>query len=110
MRRIREHGAYDSIALESPIMLQLNLPPDLEAIVTDRVKSGSYPTVDEVVRSALYLLEDHEKLRQLKLDRLRADLAIAREQSECGEVAEMDVEQTIRQGHRRLAMKERSEG
>lgn len=42
-----------------------------EAFIDERVKSGRYNNASEVVRTALRLLEDHEKTRELKLAQLR---------------------------------------
>jgi putative addiction module CopG family antidote len=40
--------------------MQLNLPPDLEAIVDEAVKSGRYATPLDAVRAALRLLDEEE--------------------------------------------------
>ena len=45
-----------------------------EVFVRDLVQSGRYASASEVVRDSLRLLEDHEKLRALKLEALRADI------------------------------------
>lgn len=45
-----------------------------EAFVKAQLASGRYNNISEVVRDGLRLLEDHEHLRQLKLDALRAEI------------------------------------
>ena len=41
------------------------------SFIDTQVKSGRYNNASEVVRDALRLLEDHEKLRELRLAELR---------------------------------------
>ena len=45
-----------------------------EAFLKAQLASGRYNNASEVVREGLRLLEDQEATRQLKLERLRADL------------------------------------
>lgn len=42
-----------------------------EAFIDAQVQGGRYNNASEVVREALRLLEDHEKLREIKLAALR---------------------------------------
>ena len=50
------------------------LGPHFEAFVKAQIASGRYNNASEVVRDGLRLLEDHEALRRIKQERLRADL------------------------------------
>lgn len=45
-----------------------------EEFVKSQIASGRYNNASEVVREGLRLLEDHEEVRRIKLDRLRADI------------------------------------
>ncbi len=45
-----------------------------EEFVKAQLASGRYNNASEVVREGLRLLEDHLELRQMKLDKLRADI------------------------------------
>lgn len=54
--------------------ININLPPQLEAMVRQKVASGHYASASEVVREALRLLEHQERLRDAKLERLRRDI------------------------------------
>ena len=79
------------------------LPEDLEEYVKAKVQSGEYPSAVEVIRAGLHLLEDQETLRQIRLERLRKEIAVGIEQADRGEVAPLDVENIIAQGKRLLA-------
>ena len=79
------------------------LSGELEEFVNAQVQSGEYPSALEVIRAGLYLLEDQETLRQIKLERLRKEIAIGLEAADRGEVAPLDVEEIIAQGRKRLA-------
>jgi antitoxin ParD1/3/4 len=43
----------------------------IEAFIDGQVRGGRYNNASEVVREALRLLEDHEKLREIRLVELR---------------------------------------
>ena len=68
-----------------------------------KVQSGQYNSVSEVVHHALYLLQDQDTLRQIKLERLRKEIAISVEAADRGEVAPLDIEDIIARGKMRLA-------
>jgi antitoxin ParD1/3/4 len=55
--------------------MNVSLTPALDQYVREKVESGLYNNASEVVREALRLLQDHEEIRQLKLSRLRDELA-----------------------------------
>lgn len=54
--------------------MNISLTPHLEALIREKVESGSYTSASEVVREALRLLEDEDQLRALKMERLRRDI------------------------------------
>ena len=60
--------------------MNVNLTPQLEAMVRRKVESGLYNNASEVVREALRLMEERDSLQ-----RLRAALAIGQEQLDRGE-------------------------
>jgi antitoxin ParD1/3/4 len=83
--------------------LEIFLPPELEAFVNELVGSDIYPTESEVIVHALWLLETQHRADRAQLEHLRAEIQIGIDQCERGEVAELDVEEIIREGQRRLA-------
>ncbi len=54
--------------------MNVNLTPQLEEMVRAKVSSGMYNSASEVVREALRLLEEQDRLRQLKLEELRRQI------------------------------------
>jgi len=54
--------------------LNINLTPQLEKLVRQKVESGRYNSASEVVREALRLMETQNELQALQLERLRSDI------------------------------------
>ena len=48
--------------------MNVSLTPELEKLVADRVASGHYASASEVVREALRLLHERDRLNQLRHD------------------------------------------
>lgn len=70
--------------------ININLTPQLEAMVRDRVASGLYASASEVVREALRLLQAQDRLHEARLAELRRDV---REGLESGPPSAWDPEQ-----------------
>ncbi len=54
--------------------MNVSLTPELEKLVSTKVKSGRYNSASEVVREALRLLEEHDKARAAQLAGFRAEI------------------------------------
>ena len=54
--------------------MNVNLTPQLEELVRAKVSSGMYNSASEVVREALRLMDEQDRLRQVKLDDLRREI------------------------------------
>ena len=54
--------------------MNVNLTPQLEEMVRAKVSSGMYTSASEVVREALRLMEEQDRLRQVKLEDLRREV------------------------------------
>ena len=54
--------------------MNVNLSPQLEAMVKARVASGRYTSASEVVREALRLMEQQDQLRLWQFEQLRRDI------------------------------------
>ena len=55
--------------------MHVSLTPKLAELVREKVDSGLYNNASEVIREALRLMQEHDELRRLKLERLREELA-----------------------------------
>ena len=54
--------------------MNVNLTPQLEELVRSKVNSGMYTSASEVVREALRLMDEQDRLRKAKLDELIRDV------------------------------------
>jgi antitoxin ParD1/3/4 len=54
--------------------MNVNLTPELETLVLNKVKTGRYNSASEVVREALRLFEERDHLRKLQLRELRKQI------------------------------------
>jgi antitoxin ParD1/3/4 len=80
--------------------MNINLTPQLEELVREKVSSGLYNSASEVVREALRLLEAQDRLRAVKLEALRHDI---REGLNSGAPTAWNVEEMKLEGRKRLA-------
>jgi antitoxin ParD1/3/4 len=77
--------------------LNVNLTPQLEKLVRQKVESGRYNSASEVVREALRLMETQNELHALQLERLRHDV---RQGLESGPPRPWSVAEMKRQGRK----------
>jgi antitoxin ParD1/3/4 len=54
--------------------MKVNLTPELEEMVRQKVSSGLYTSASEVIREALRLMEEQDRIGAAKLDQLRRDI------------------------------------
>jgi antitoxin ParD1/3/4 len=80
--------------------MNVNLTPQLEAMVKQKVASGFYNSASEVVREALRLMEAQDRMQAAKLEQLRQDI---REGLESGDPAPWDIEEIKQAGRQRRA-------
>lgn len=70
--------------------MNVSLTPQLEELVQQKVASGRYHSASEVIREALRLLEEQDRLREIRLGDLRKDIALGIEPLERGETIPFD--------------------
>ena len=83
--------------------MNVSLSPTLERMVEEKVKTGFYNSSSEVIRAALRLLEEQDRLRRLKLENLRQEIALGIEQADRGDLLEGE------EVFRKLHMKQRKQ-
>jgi antitoxin ParD1/3/4 len=84
--------------------MNVSLTPELETWVQEKVSSGLYGSSSEVVREALRLLHEHERVRELRITELRQQLARGLESLEHGRSRVLDdalIEEIKAAGRRR---------
>jgi antitoxin ParD1/3/4 len=54
--------------------MNISLTPHFEAMIREKIASGSYNSASEVVREALRLLEQEDRMRALKMQQLKLDV------------------------------------
>jgi antitoxin ParD1/3/4 len=82
--------------------MNINLTPQLEEMVRQKVTSGLYTSASEVVREALRLMDEKDQLRIAKLDQLRQAI---QEGLDSGPAVELDSDDIKRAGRARRAAK-----
>ncbi|HEY1660577.1 MAG TPA: type II toxin-antitoxin system ParD family antitoxin [Candidatus Sulfotelmatobacter sp.] len=83
--------------------LNVNLTPQLEKLVRQKVESGRYSSASEVVREALRLMEERNELRALQIESLQGDV---RQGLESGPARRWNAAEVKRQGRKRLLARE----
>ena len=85
--------------------MNVSLTPELEQLVSDKVKSGLYNSASEVVREALRLMKEQDALKAYRLEELRREIAVGIAQADRGEAAPLDMEAIKAEGRKRLGKK-----
>ena len=75
--------------------MNVNLTPHLESLIKQKVASGLYNSASEVVREALRLMEEQDRMREVKLEQLCQDI---RDGLNSGESTPWDAEEIKREG------------
>ena len=70
--------------------MNVSLTPQLEKLVQKKVASGMYNSASEVVREALRLLQQHDRLRDLRLKELRKEIQSGERQLDRGQYESFD--------------------
>jgi antitoxin ParD1/3/4 len=65
---------WSSLKLEAAVTMNVNLTPELEELIRQKVAPGLYTSASEVIQEALRLMEEQGRIRAAKLDRLRHDI------------------------------------
>lgn len=80
--------------------MNVSLTPQLEELVKKKVDSGLYGSASEVMREALRLLDERDRIHAMRLEELRAEI---RKGLDSGEATPLNIEDIKAQGRRRLA-------
>ena len=80
--------------------MNINLSPQLEELVRNKVASGIYNSASEVVQEALRLMDAQDRIRAAKLDLLRQDI---QEGLNSGSATNWNPDEVKREGRKRRA-------
>ena len=80
--------------------MNISLTPHFEALIKNKIDSGHYTSINEVIREALGLLEERDQLHELKLEELRKEI---QKGIDSGESTTLDIESIKTNGRLRLA-------
>ncbi|MFU8787506.1 MAG: type II toxin-antitoxin system ParD family antitoxin [Methylobacter sp.] len=80
--------------------INVTLPPQLDEMVRQKVASGLYTSVSEVVREALQLMEEQDRMRSTKPEQLRHDIHLG---INSGEPTQWNLEEIKQEGRKRRA-------
>jgi antitoxin ParD1/3/4 len=72
--------------------MNVSLTPHLEEYVRNKVESGLYNSSSEVVREALRLMEERDRVREIRLEELRKEIQVGIDQIERGQYTEYTTE------------------
>jgi antitoxin ParD1/3/4 len=89
--------------------MNISLTPQLEAFVQEKVASGLYSSASEVVRDALRMLEEQDRVKATKLEMLRREIQKGIDELDRGEGIPLDVEEIKQEAKRRKERKEKSQ-
>ena len=79
--------------------MNISLTPQLEKLVKNKVESGLYGSASEVMRDALRLLEERDRIHSLRVEELRAEI---KKGFDSGEPTPLDVDAIKARGRKRL--------
>jgi antitoxin ParD1/3/4 len=85
--------------------MNINLTPQLEEMIKQKVDSGMYNSASEVVRDALRLMDEKDRLRAAKLDQLRQEI---QDGLSSGPATAWDREEIKREGRAKRATRTRT--
>ena len=66
--------------------MNVSLTPELEIMIQNKVRTGLYNNQSEVVREALRLLAEQDKIRDVHINRLQAALVQGLAEADCGDL------------------------
>lgn len=77
--------------------MNVSLTPELELMINNKVKTGLYNSASEVVREALRLLEEKDRIREMRIEDLRREIMKGVEQLQNGQYIELNSDEELRE-------------
>ena len=86
--------------------MNINLSPQLESMVREKVSVGLYTSASEVVREALQLMQEKDELRATRLSELRQEIKAG---LDSGPASPLNMREVVAEGQRRRAAQGRDD-
>jgi antitoxin ParD1/3/4 len=90
-------------------IMNISLPPELENLVNEKIKSGRYNSASEVIRESLRLLQERDELERIRRDELRREIMLGVEQIRNGEFIELKTPEDFAEFAERIKKEGREE-
>lgn len=74
--------------------MNVSLTPQLEAFVKRKLDSGLYYSASEVIRDGLRLLEEKDRMKEIRLAELRKEIQLG---LDSGETTPLDMDEIIKE-------------
>lgn len=88
--------------------MNVNLTPELDQLVHEKVNSGLYNSASEVIREALRLMQERDEIRAARIEQLRKEIDIGYQQLLRGEAGPLDIDAVRDDIRRRSAAKRKA--
>ena len=72
--------------------MNISLTPQLEEMVNRKIASGMYTSASEIIREALRLLEEHDRIREIQIREMKEQVTAGVQQIREGKVKTFDVD------------------
>ena len=89
--------------------MNVSLTPHLEALVKQKVQSGLYNSSSEVMREALRLLEERDRLKQMRFEETRKAIQQGRDELDQGLGTPLDMAAVKAEARRRHNARQQKE-
>ena len=80
--------------------MNISLTPHLERMVNQKIESGMYTSVSEVIREALRLLNEHDRIKELQLREMKEKIMAGVEQIREGKTSRFSADEIIALGRK----------
>ena len=87
--------------------MNVNLTPELEKYVKTKLKKGFYNSASEVVRDALRLMAEEDRVRELKLQVLREEIQKGIDDLDEGKVSKLSMTDIKKLGREKAKQQKR---
>ncbi len=78
--------------------MNISLTPQLEKMVNRKINSGMYTSASEVIREALRLLNEHDKIKEIQIREMKEKVVAGVQQIREGKVSRFNMDEIIALG------------